>query len=190
MQKASHYFSNFTDPWQVHFHCKQSTVHFREWEGQFNYRAQPEDRWWLILLQLLQWSFYSLHITFLPLIQHWNEIELPSSYCKWDYVTCRFRIQESYSNDYPSPPPSLSQHTHTPNVYMQYTLQPIIFFFVVFFFYALDSEVSHDFRGMHVKLSRAISKALFWLTQLVDLGCKSTSWVSTKMVLCLWGPII
>ena len=31
-------------------------------------------------------------------------------------------------------------------------------------------EVGHDFRGMQVKLSRAIGKALFLLTQWVELG--------------------
>ena len=34
-----------------------------------------------------------------------------------------------------------------------------------------SEEVGHDFRGMQVKLLRAIGKALFLLTQRVDLGC-------------------
>ena len=32
-------------------------------------------------------------------------------------------------------------------------------------------EVSHDFRGMQVKLLHTIGEALFLLTQRVDLGC-------------------
>ena len=40
-----------------------------------------------------------------------------------------------------------------------------------FFLSSCSEEVGHDFRGMQVELSRAMGKALFLLTQWVDLGC-------------------